>query len=102
MPHYSVRSVLHPKQNWLTVVGDLVVADVQVRDGGVSYEPGHEHSHQIVVYEVALPRTRRRHTHVRPKIADVDGEGEGKGQEDGEAKRMGRPRGEVLFFNICL
>ena len=36
------------------MVGDLVVAHVEVRYGGVSDEPGHEHPHQVVVDEVSL------------------------------------------------
>lgn len=36
------------------MVGDLVVAHVEVRDGGVPDEPGHEHPHQVVVDQVSL------------------------------------------------
>lgn len=36
------------------MVGDLVVADVQVGDGGVPNQPGHEHPHQVVVDQVTL------------------------------------------------
>lgn len=39
---------------WLTVVGNLVVADVQIRDGRVSDQSGHEHSHEVVVNQIAL------------------------------------------------
>ncbi len=39
---------------WLTVVGDLVVADVEIRDGGISDEPSHEHSHEVIVNQIAL------------------------------------------------
>lgn len=62
------------------MIGDLVVADVQIRNGGVPYQSRHEHAHQVIVDQVTL---RGRINHAKFNVINGTGQGQGGGREGG-------------------
>lgn len=89
-----------PQRCWgqrLTVVGDLVVAHVQVRDGRIPDEPGHEHPHEVVVDQIALAQPRPPRKGRKTQTTSGGGQTKRASTRHGGARIRGK-RSLVAFF----